>query len=270
MSERLTVHGLYLGDHINDADLTYAVALAAEATGQHVCGIALTCTGLVTLHADQTGDGSRYNAILNTLVGDIVRHRWPHIQQVWRAGRPIEYDCSDPNSVTSILDVLATFRLAGLRNRLGAIRIVFDPVECFIPQRAHDYCLLPPFLGVWSTRPTRVRFRARLPPALAGFTPRRLKKSLSRAVERLRPAARAVGRRSMREGLRRGRGGCHYIGEEKRAAKSEYTAWRALYDQCRELFREMQTVVFPAGTVRFRTLGAACEPPRRLRPALPP
>ena len=43
-------------------------------------------------------------------------------------------------------------------------------------------------------------------------------------------------------------------------AAEEARKWLQYYRQCRDEFREDQYVAFPAGTIRFRRLGAACDP----------
>ena len=55
------------------------------------------------------------------------------------------------------------------------------------------------------------------------------------------------------------------------AAKQEADSWQSHYQRCRHEFPEHQDVAFPAGTIRFRRLGAVCDPfqPHR-RPRCPP
>ena len=54
-------------------------------------------------------------------------------------------------------------------------------------------------------------------------------------------------------------------------AAREFRAWSEHYTRCRDEFPDRQDVAFPAGTIRFRRLGAACDPckPHR-RPPCPP
>jgi hypothetical protein len=60
----------------------------------------------------------------------------------------------------------------------------------------------------------------------------------------------------------------HFAGtvEQVRASEEELHRKRVFYAECREVFRTHQDVVFPAGTVMFRKLGANCDPlpPSRL------
>ena len=52
-----------------------------------------------------------------------------------------------------------------------------------------------------------------------------------------------------------------------KAAAEEADAWDRYYTRCRGEFPERPDVVFPAGTIRFRRLGAACDPCKPYRPA---
>ena len=48
--------------------------------------------------------------------------------------------------------------------------------------------------------------------------------------------------------------------EAVKRAETEYDEWLKFYRECRDTFPVDQRVVFPAGTVRFRFLGAICDP----------
>ena len=52
-----------------------------------------------------------------------------------------------------------------------------------------------------------------------------------------------------------------------KAAKQEADDWQTHYQRCRGEFPERQDVAFPAGTIRFRRLGAVCDPFKQFRPA---
>lgn len=64
-----------------------------------------------------------------------------------------------------------------------------------------------------------------------------------------------------------------FIGPEDlvAAAEQEDDLWHDHYHQCRREFPEHQEVAFPAGTIRFRRLGAGCDPlePHRRAPCPP-
>ena len=65
----------------------------------------------------------------------------------------------------------------------------------------------------------------------------------------------------------------HFIGpaELVKPAAEEAEAWQRYYERCCGEFPQRQDVVFPAGTIRFRRLGAACDPfkPHRRAPCPP-
>ena len=55
------------------------------------------------------------------------------------------------------------------------------------------------------------------------------------------------------------------------AARQEADSWQSYYQRCRHEFPERQDVAFPAGTIRFRRLGAVCDPFKpHHRPPCPP
>jgi hypothetical protein len=267
MSERLTVEGLNLADYVENDDLVYAAALASERTGQDVCGLALTSRGMATLHCDRTGDGSDYNTILNAVISDIVRKRDPSITKVWRDGRPIEHDCRDVESVSALMDVVARFHWTAVRHAsvdsLNQNHIRFDVLDCHDRKRSRRHCPRPKCLG-FSTRPPTADFQARLPEGLQRLRRKQLKDQLRLAIGRQEGEARRENQRVRRCGMRRGRGACRFVGDDGRKAWDLYLLWRQFYDECRELFRCCQDVVFPAGTVRFRALGAICDPRRHV------
>ena len=93
--------------------------------------------------------------------------------------------------------------------------------------------------------------------------------NLGRAPRRVRPFHR---RKHAENGLPSMSADPRFIGPEELVAPlaEEADMWLRFYRECRDEFPEDQYVVFPRGTIRFRRLGAACDPFTPVRTTSPP
>lgn len=260
----------FRGDH------AYIVAHVSSTYEQEVHAMVVLPSSVHDVMTDLSGDLSEHNRQRNAYLTLATRKRLGEIDHVWANDRPDETRCvADPDEHGDV-DTFEVTLAACIDAWLAPVRAG----ECDDPHEYEGFIVLPRDWGNPLTfeRPDCLDKRSHLP-MTATFTPRppagrddlTLEQKIAYAEALLAaalPAAQAEGRKAKAQ---RRRGKPKFIRRKQRpdfrgdtaavhAAEREYEFWLAHYEDCRDTFRTNQTVVFPAGTIRFRELGALCDP----------
>ena len=224
---------------------------------------------------DLAGTRSKFMRQYHSLLSHLVRQYLPEpLDHVWANDRPNvntivgeDADAKFDEAIEACVETWTEPVRAGLCNHP-------DDYDGFMV-RASDWgkeieVERPAIASSRTTLPSSVTYRPMPPPGREDLT---LKEKIEHAQKELAKA--------LPEAQREGREACLMNKQQQRAehadrprcrvnfrgeaaavahAETEYDEWVTFYRECRDTFRRDQRVVFPAGTVRFRFLGAICDP----------
>jgi hypothetical protein len=224
---------------------------------------------------DLSGQLSDFNRQRNSLLTWATRKRLGYIDYVWANDRPDETVCvadPDEHGVVDTFDVTLD----------ACVDVWLAPVRaglCKTPEDFAGFAILPKhwgeereiarpdIFGERSFLPKSVTYTPMPPQGRDDLTLEQKKAYAEAKLAEALPAAQAEGRKAKKgkkpkKRQQKQRKGNNFRGDARavKEAHAEYALWLEFYEECRDTFRTDQTVVFPAGTVRFRSLGAICDP----------
>ena len=252
----------------------YCLAHASRSQQQEIHAAVVLPHKVREVICDLAGSRSGFARQYHSLLSYFVRKQPEPIDHVWANDRPDVHtivgeddDAKFEEAINACVEVWLGPVVAGLSN---------TPAEYNgFMVRAEDWGTKleverPAIASDRTTLPESVTFRPMPPPGRDDLT---LQEKIDYANERLAealPEAQRQGeearhksmRQRRREHTARPRRRVNFRGEAAAVARAEteYQKWLKFYRECRDTFRTDQRVVFPAGTVRFRDLGAICDP----------
>ena len=252
----------------------YCLAHASTSQQQRIHAAVVLPHKVREVVCDLAGTRSKFTRQYHSLLSHFLRRVRDHVDHVWENDRPDEYDIVGEDADAKFDEAIQ-----------ACVEVWLEPVlagECDHPDeydgfmiRAREWgdnleAALPSVASKRTSLPSLVKFRPMPPPGRDDLTLQEKIDHAERELAKALPEAQRIGRQArlktqaQRRGEHHDRPRCrvNFRGDEREVARArtEYLEWLEFYHECRITFREDQRVVFPAGTVRFRFLGAICDP----------